>query len=128
MTRSDGDLIDPIVIVAELRRRPVAFVLVVDHKSVCVARDTHLPVLDGAQAVGNHRKTGDAECHGAQDVAIVKRHLQPLIEILVVHVVDAVHRMDVGLGEPLHRGVELRHDVVIVEEVAGNRHASAGAT
>ena len=52
----------------------------------------------------------------------MQRHLQALVEILVVHVVDAVHGMHIGLGQPFHRGVELRHDVVIVEEVAGDRH------
>ena len=46
----------------------------------------------------------------------MKRHLQPLIEVLVVHVVNAVHRMDVGFREPLHGRVEPRHDVVVVEE------------
>ena len=51
----------------------------------------------------------------------MKRHLQTFVEILVVHVVDAVHRMHVGLCQPFHRGVELGHDIVVVEEIAGNR-------
>ena len=116
-----GDLVDPVVVVAELRRRRVAFVLVVDDQSGLVADDADLAVLDRAEAVGDHRQPGDAERHGAQDVAIVQRHLQPLVEILVVHVVDAVHGVHIGLRQPLHRVVELRHDVVVVEEVAGDR-------
>ena len=51
----------------------------------------------------------------------MQRHLQAFVEILVVHVVDAVHRMHVGARQPLHRGVELGHHVVVVEEVARDR-------
>src|SRR4051794_2011041 len=58
---ADGDLIDPVVIVAELGRRLVAFILVVDHKSGSVPHGADLAILDGAEAVGDHRKTGYPE-------------------------------------------------------------------
>ena len=51
----------------------------------------------------------------------MQRHLQALVEVLVVHVVDAVHRMHVGARQPLHRGVELGQHLVVVEDVAGDR-------
>ena len=95
--------------------------MIVDDQSGLVAHDADLSVLDRTQAVGDHRKAGDPERHRSQNVAIVKRHLQAFVEVLVVHVVDAVHRMHVGARQPLHRGVELRHDVVVVEEFAGDR-------
>jgi hypothetical protein len=56
-----------------------------------------------------------------KNVAIVKRHFQAFVEVLVVHVVDAVHGMHVGLCQPFHGGIELGHDVVVVEEIAGHR-------
>ena len=40
-------------------------------------------------------------------VAVVQRHLEALVGVLVVHVVHAVERVDVGLGQPVHHRVEL---------------------
>ncbi len=91
---------------------------IVDGESGVVADHVHLGVFDRRQAVGDHRQAGDAERHGAQDVAVVQRHLEALVEILVVHVVDAVHRMHIGAREPLHRVVELLHHLVVVEHLA----------
>jgi hypothetical protein len=116
------DLIDPVVVVAELRRRLVPFVLIVDDQpGRRIAGDTDLSVLDRAEAVGHHRKAGDAECHGPENVAIVESHLQPFVEILVVHVVNAVHRVHVSTRQPLHCCIELGHHVIVVKEVARDR-------
>ena len=57
----------------------------------------------------------------------MQRHFQALVEVLVVHVVDAVHGVDIGARQPLHHVVELRHHVVIVEHIAAQGGA-AGAT
>ena len=50
----------------------------------------------------------------------MQRHLEPLVEVLVMHVVDAVHRMHVGAREPLHGGIELREHLVVVQHVGGD--------
>ena len=94
---------------------------VVDGKAFLVANYANLSILDRAKAVGHDRETRNSERHRAQDVAIMQRHLEPFIEILVVHVMDAVHRMHIGPREPLHCYVEFCHHLVIVEEVAGHR-------
>ena len=115
------DLIDAIVVVAELGCRGVVDILIVHDQSGLIAHDANLSVFHCAQAVGDNRKAGDSERHRSQNVAIVQRHLQAFVEILVVHVVDAVHRMHVGAGQPFHGDVELGHDFVVVEEFAGDR-------
>ena len=124
MTIVRCDLVDPIVVVTELRGRGIAFILVIDHESARVAIHADLAVFDRAQAVGYHRQPGNSERHGAQDVTVMECHLQALVEILVMHVMDAIHRMHIGLRKPLHRGVELRHHVIVVEEFARHRHGS----
>ena len=73
-------------------------------------------MLDCGKTIGDHRQACDPERHGPQNVAIVQRHLEAFVEILVVHVVDAIHRMYVGTCEPFHRRVELGHDLVVIEE------------
>ena len=110
-----GDVVHPAIGIAEFRE--VALDPVVDRQARVVADHVHLGVLDRREAVGHDREPGDAERHRAQDVAVVQRHLQALVEVLVVHVVDAVHRMHVGAREPLHRGVELREHLVVVQHV-----------
>ncbi len=110
------DVIDPRIRVAVFRE--ISLNTVVDGESGFVTDDMHLGIFYRGEAVGDDRQAGDAEGHGAQDIAVVERHLQPFIEILVVHVVDAVHRMHVGSREPLHGRVELREDLVIIEYLA----------
>ena len=55
VTMIGRDLVDTIVIVTELRRRLIAFVLIVDDKPGLVAGDADLAVFDRTQAVGNDR-------------------------------------------------------------------------
>ena len=98
--------------------------LVVDDEAVLAADRLHLRILDRGEAVRGDRQAGDAEGHRAHDVAVVQRHHEPLVVVVVVRVVDAIHRVDVGLREPLHHVVELRHHVVVVEDVA--RHRAEG--
>ena len=50
----------------------------------------------------------------------MQRHLDPLVRVLVVHVVHAVQRVDVGLGQPVHHRVEAGVHVGVVEHVAGD--------
>ena len=99
----------------------VAFDAIVDGEPGLVPDHVDLGVFDCRQAVGDHRQAGNAERHGAQDVAIVQRHLEAFVEVLVVHVVDAVHRVHIGAREPFHHAVELFEHLVVVEHVAGDR-------
>jgi hypothetical protein len=51
-------------------------------------------------------------------VLVVERHLDALVAVLVVHVVDGVEAADVDRREPAHHVVELGDHVVVVEDVA----------
>ena len=51
----------------------------------------------------------------------MQRHLQLLIAVLVVHIVNYVQRVDVQLREPFHHLVVLVHYVVVVEVISHNR-------
>src|SRR4029079_7991640 len=52
-TRDDigGDLVDAVIVIAELRGRGIAFVLLVDNKTGLIARDADLSIFNGAEAV-----------------------------------------------------------------------------
>jgi hypothetical protein len=47
----------------------------------------------------------------------VLRHLEALVGVLVVHVVDDVHGVHVDAGEPVHHPFEPADDVVEIEHV-----------
>jgi hypothetical protein len=74
----------------------VALDVEVDGQAALVADHMHLGVLDRRQRIRRDRQAGDAAGHGAQDVAVVQRHLDALVAVLVVHVVDDVQRIHVG--------------------------------
>ena len=98
----------------------IALDAIVDGESGLVPDHVDLAVFDRRQAVGDHRQAGNAERHGAQDVAVVQRHFEAFVEVLVVHVMDAVHRVHIGARQPLHHAIELLEHLVIVEHVAGD--------
>ena len=83
-----------------------------------VADDPDLRVADRRQAVGDDRHAGHAERHRAQRRIVVQRHLDPLVGVLVVHVVDDVHGVDVDAGEPVHHLFELVEHIIEVEVLA----------
>ena len=107
-----GDVVGPVVAVAVAGE--LALHLEVDDHPVLVADRLHLGVLDRRQAVGGVRQPGDPESHGAQDVAVVQRHLDRLVAILVVHVVDDVERVDVRLRQPVHHPLVAVDHLVVV--------------
>ena len=106
--RHDGgrDLVHAVVVVAELRE--IAFGLVIHDQSGFVANHLHPRVADRRQAVRDDRQARDAERHRADRRVIVQRHLDPLVGVLVVHVVDDVHRVHVHARQPVHHSLELR--------------------
>src|SRR5699024_10394743 len=78
-------------------------------------------VFDGGQRVGRNGETGNTAGHGAQDVCVVQCHLDAFVGVLVMHVVNAVEGIHVGLGKPVHHDVKLLKNVVVVENVAFHR-------
>ncbi len=118
-----SDTVDAVIVVTKLRRRTFALVLVIDNQTCIVANDVNLAKFYCRKTIGDYREAGDAERHCSQNIAIMQRHLQPFVEIFVMHVMDAIHRMHVGAGEPLHHIVEFRMDVVVIEFLANDRRS-----
>ena len=114
-----GDVVDTVVVVAELR--VFALDLEVDGNALLVADGTDLGVLDGRQRIRCHRQARHAAGHRPLHVTIMQRHERSLVRVLVVHVVDDVERRDVLGGQPVHEAVHPCHDSVVVQHLAGNR-------
>ena len=114
-----GDVVGAVVAVPVGRELPLG--AVAGNQARVVAERPYRRVLDRGEGVGDDRQPGDAAGHRAQHGIVVQRHLQPFVGILVVHVMDDVERVDVGLGEPVHHRVEPGHDVRVVEHVTGQR-------
>ena len=98
------EVVDPVVVVAE--HRELALGHVVRDEPRRVADDLDLGVLDRRQAVGDDGQAGHAEGHGPERRVVVQRHLDPLVGVLVVHVVDDVHGVHVDAREPVHHLLE----------------------
>src|ERR1700704_4119241 len=62
-----GAGVDPVIIVAKLRKRVIAVDLVIDSEAGFIADDTYLSKLDHRKAVGYHGKPRDAEGYGAEN-------------------------------------------------------------
>ena len=117
-------MVNAIVVVAELGK--LAFGLIVGHEPGFVADHSNFRVTDRRQAVGNNRHSRHAEGHRSQRSIVMQRHLNALIGILVVHVVNDVHGIDVDAGKPVHHLFELVDNIVEVEVLALRRRRLAG--
>ena len=113
------DDVHAVVVVSVLGE--VALDVEVDDEAGLVADGSDRRVLDGRERVGHDREAGDARREPARDVLVVERHLDALVAVLVMHVVNRVEGAHVDGREPAHHGVELVDDVVVVEHVALDR-------
>lgn len=120
-----GDAVYAVIVVAELRK--VALDLEIDDNAVFrVADGLYLRVLDRGERVCHAAHAGDAKRHQAADLGVMQRHLALLVGVLVVHIVDGVHRGDIGLGQPRTVDVHAAENLLVIENVAlHDRHLRA---
>ena len=111
-----GEIVDPIVVVAE--QRELALGLIVGDEAGFVPFDLHLGIFDRREAVGDDGHAGDAERHGTHGSIIVQRHLNPLVGVFVMHVVDDVHGADICARQPVHDLLEPLDDIVEVQIIS----------
>ena len=111
-----GEDVDAVVVVAVLGE--VALDLEVDDDALLVANGMNLRVLDGGQGIGDNGEACDTGSEPAVNVLVVQGHLDALVAVLVMHVVDDVQRVHVHAGQPLHHVLVLLHDVVEVQGIA----------
>ena len=62
-------------------------------------------------------EAGDPARQRAQHVAVVQRHLNRLVAVLVVHVVDDIKGIDIGLGQPVHHLIKTAHHFVVIQHL-----------
>ena len=107
------DLIDAIVVVSI--GRVFALHFIIHSKSVIAADDFHPGVLDGRQRIGSDRQTRNSAGHRAVNLTIMQGEHQMLGRVLVVHVVNDVERLDVGLRKPVERAVKAGEQIIVVQ-------------
>ena len=95
--------------------REFALGTVVNDQSGFIADRVDLCVLDCRQRVGNDGQAGNATAHGADDLRVVQSHLDCLVCVTIVAVVDDVQSLDVGSDNPVQHLFVLRPDLVKVE-------------
>ena len=98
-----GNVIDPIIIVAELGE--VALDLVIHGQAVLVTKYLDFRILNGRQGVRNNGQSGNTGGKPAGHVLVVQCHLDFLVAVLVVHVMDDVQGVHIDLGQPLHHRI-----------------------
>ena len=114
-----GDTVDLRVVITILR--VVAGDLEVYCQTHLITDRLHLRVLDRGQRIGDNGKTGKSASHRAVDLLIVQRHLETLVAVLIMHVVDDVQCVDVELTEPCAGLIKTRHYFIVVEVLGCDR-------
>src|SRR6266850_439190 len=109
-------LVDSIVVVAKLWE--LAFGVIVGYEPSLLTDHSNSRITNCGQAVGNHGQTSHAKGHGPQGSVVVQCHLEALIRILVVHVVNDVHGIDVNASKPLHQLFEPADNIVEIKVLA----------
>ncbi len=114
-----SDLIYAVVVVAIFRE--LAGCLEVNDDAVLVSDRLNLRVLDSGKGVSHDGETCNTCCEITLNISVMESHLCSLIAVFVMHVVDDVQCIYIHVCLPLEHVNELIHNVVIIENVAGNR-------
>ena len=99
-----GDFIRSGIVVAEFRIIPGD--LIIHRQPPFIPNRLDAGVLDGREAVRHYRQSGDAAGTGAEDFVVMKSHLNFLIAVFIVHIVDDIQCVDIQLSEPVADGVK----------------------
>ena len=119
------DLIYAVIVIAELRE--IALDLEINDNAVLrIADGLYLGILDRGERIRHAAHARNAECHQAAHLGIMQRHLALLVGVLVVHVMDGVHRGNVGLSQPRTVEVHAAENLLIIQHIAvHDRHLRA---
>ena len=125
-----GDVVGTIIVVAV--QRELAFGAVADDQIVIGAFDVlvlvarsglgvlvvdrvDLGVLACGQGVGRDGQAGHAAAEGAVHFLVVQSHLDGLVCVLIVHVMDDVQGHHVGLGQPFESLLVVGLDLLVIQ-------------
>ena len=72
-------------------------------------------VFNCGKRIGYDRKSRDSAREEPLDFAVVKSHLNLLVRVLVVHIMDNVESIDVQPAQPFAVLGKFRHNLVVVE-------------
>ena len=112
-----GNLIHTIIIVAELWEIPIN--LKIDDDTVLwIADGLYLGIFDCGERICHTAHARNAECHQAADFGIMQCHLAFLVSILVMHIVDGVHRGNIGFCQPRTVDIHAAQNFIVIQYVA----------
>ena len=119
MDNVNSNLVYPVVIVSVFGE--VSFYFVVNYDAVFITNGFYFGIFDGRQGVCNNRQAGNTGCKPAGYLMIVKSHLQTLVAVFVMHIVDDVQAVYINTGQPLHHIVVAIHNLIVIQILRGNR-------
>ena len=115
MSHIGGNEIHTVVIIAEFGECAHGFKI--RDEAILVENGTNRRIANGRKRIRHHGKTGDTKGHEAIHLGVVKGHLGLFVGILIVHVVNGVHGVDVKVAEPCNVYVKASHDLVEIQPI-----------
>ena len=111
-------IIGPVIIIAVLGE--VALGDKVHGDPLLVANGTDFGVADGGKGVCRYGESRNAEGGQALHVGVVEGHLAGLVGVLIVHVVDDIHRVGIELRRVGQDLVVVGPDFFIIQDLVGD--------
>ena len=112
------DLIHTVVIISKFR--VIALYLKVYDNTVFVTDGFYLRVFDRGKRICDYRKSGDTGGEPSGNVLVVERHLDTLIAVFVMHIVNDVQSVHIYVGQPAAHVVIAVHNLVIIKILGSN--------
>ncbi len=113
------NLVGTVVVIAE--RHIIALPLKVHRDAPLVADHLHPCVANRRQRVRHNGESRNARRPDPLHVAIMQCHLERLVGIFVVHVVNDLQRIHVHLGQPAHHLLKPLHHLAVLKVFRRNR-------
>ncbi len=113
MDQLPGDAVYPVVVIA--KPGIVALCLKIHGDAILIPHRFHLRVFNGRQRIRHHRQPGDSGGKPSGHFFVVKGHLNPLIAVFVMHIVNDIQRIHIHAGQPAHHVMIPLHHLVIFQ-------------
>ena len=114
-----SDTIRTIIVITE--RNIFALTFEINRQATLVTDHTYFRITDSSQRIGNDRKTGDTCRTDTLYIPIVKRHLECLIRVFIMHIMDYLQGVHIHFRQPAHHLLILSHHLIVFQILAANR-------
>ncbi|CCZ35846.1 uncharacterized protein BN747_01032 [Firmicutes bacterium CAG:646] len=114
-----SDIVYSVIVISVFRE--IALYFVIYNDTIFISYRLHFCVFDRRQRIGYYRQTCDTSCKPTGHIFIMKSHLNSLIAVFVMHIMNDVQSVYIYLSQPFHHLVKSFHYFIVIQVFRSDR-------